>query len=38
MVYCDYLFFNKEGGVVDKETGLKQKGLAAVLTGICKDS
>ena len=38
IVYSDYLFFNKEGGIVDKETGLKQKGLVTVLTGICKDS
>lgn len=38
IVYSDYLFFNKEGEVVDKETGLKQKGLVTVLTAICKDS
>ena len=38
IIYSDYLFFNKDGHIIDKETGLKQKGLVTVLTAICKDS
>ena len=39
IIYSDYLFFNKDGHIIDKETGLEAaQGLVTVLTAICKDS
>ena len=38
IVYADYMFFTKEGELVEAEGRTKRHGLVTVLTAICKDS
>ena len=38
IIYSDYMFFTRDGKLIDKEEGKKEKGLVTVLTAICKDS
>jgi hypothetical protein len=35
--YADYMFFTKEGEIVDAEGRSRRKGLVTILTGMCKD-